>query len=97
GAGTGPHGVGGPRRYRGGGTRPYPGAGMRPYRVAGTDALRPARRYRKLFGQIRVRHMCAVGEPSKPRPSLGSLKLRPITSVNVSGSIDQPSWNAYRS
>jgi hypothetical protein len=44
-------------------------------------------RQRKLFGQIMVRHMCAVGEPSKPNPSSGSLKWRPMMSVNISGSI----------
>jgi hypothetical protein len=27
--------------------------------------------YRKLLGQIIVRHMCATGDPSKPNPSVG--------------------------
>ena len=30
--------------------------------------------YRKLFGQIIVRHMCATGDPSKPSPSAGCRK-----------------------
>ena len=41
----------------------------------------------ELFGQIMVRHMCATGEPSKPSPSSGSRKCRPMTSVKISGSI----------
>jgi tripartite-type tricarboxylate transporter receptor subunit TctC len=40
--------------------------------------------YRNFVGQMMVRHMCAVGLPSKPRPSFGCLKLRPTTSVNSS-------------
>ena len=27
--------------------------------------------YRKLFGQIMLRHICATGVPSKPNPSFG--------------------------
>ena len=42
--------------------------------------------YNALVGRIRVRHMCATGLLSKPSPSLGCLKLRPITSVKSSRS-----------
>jgi hypothetical protein len=42
--------------------------------------------HRKLLGQIIVRHMCAEGDPSNPRPSLGWRKLRPTTSSNSSKS-----------
>jgi hypothetical protein len=37
---------------------------------------RQGRRYRKLWGQIIVRHMCATGESSNPSPSGGLRKLR---------------------
>ena len=37
-------------------------------------------------GQIIVRHMCATGEPSKPRPSAGCLKFLPSMSSNSSKS-----------
>ena len=40
--------------------------------------------HKKLFGQMMLRHMCATGEPSKPNPSFGWRKLRPMMSVNVS-------------
>src|SRR5262249_38335501 len=43
-------------------------------------------RYRNLLGRIKVRHICATGLWSKPRPSSGCRKLRPITSVNSSSS-----------
>jgi GST-like protein len=46
------------------------------------DDLGRFRRYRKLCGQIMVRHICATGELSKPKPSLGCLKCRPMMSVN---------------
>ena len=37
-----------------------------------TSALTESRQtYRKLLGQIIVRHMCATGDPSKPSPSAG--------------------------
>jgi hypothetical protein len=42
--------------------------------------------YRNFVGRIRVRHICATGLLSKPSPSFGCLKLRPITSVNSSSS-----------
>jgi hypothetical protein len=43
-------------------------------------------RYRKRVGQFRVRHMCEAGVLSKPKPSFGCLKLRPMMSVNSSRS-----------
>jgi len=42
--------------------------------------------YRYFVGRINVRHICATGLLSKPSPSFGCLKLRPITSVNSSSS-----------
>ena len=45
---------------------------------------RPRKIYRYFVGQMMVRHMCADGLPSKPRPSFGCLKWRPTTSVNSS-------------
>src|SRR6185369_3941077 len=47
-----------------------------------TAASKRQSAYRKLCGQIIVRHMCATGDPSKPSPSFGCLKFRPITSSN---------------
>lgn len=46
--------------------------------------VQPAGGQRKLLGQIMVRHMCATGEPSNPRPSAGCRKFRPTTSANSS-------------
>ena len=44
----------------------------RPARECGDNrTIADLARYRKLFGQIIVRHMCATGELSKPRPSPG--------------------------
>src|SRR5579863_4664436 len=42
-------------------------------------------------------HMCATGLPSKPSPSLGCLKLRPMISVNCSSVGFTPGSKAYRS
>ena len=51
------------------------------------DPLRQCfRPYKYFVGQLIVRHMWADGESSKPRPSFGCLKLRPMTSVNSSSS-----------
>src|SRR5215475_6370531 len=47
---------------------------------------RPARGYKYFVGHMIVRHMCAEGLASQPRPSFGCLKLRPMTSVNSSSS-----------
>ena len=51
-----------------------------PHPPAADDLL--SSHYRKLCGQIMVRHMCATGELSKPRPSSGCLKCLPMMSVN---------------
>ena len=40
--------------------------------------------YRNRVGHISVRHICADGELSKPRPSFGCLKLRPMMSTKSS-------------
>src|ERR1700683_5671028 len=40
--------------------------------------------YRNRVGHISVRHICADGEVSKPRPSFGCLKLRPTMSTKSS-------------
>jgi integron integrase len=50
--------------------------------------------YKKLFGQIMVRHMCATGELSNPKPSSGSRKCRPMMSANFSGLTSTPSVKA---
>ncbi len=39
------------------------------------------RSHKNRVGHIRVRHICADGELSKPRPSSGCLKLRPMMST----------------
>src|SRR5690606_25724475 len=65
--------------------------------VAGARRCAGPRGQRKLFGQIIVRHMCATGELSNPRPSSGSRKWRPMMSVKISGSTSTPSWKEYTS
>ncbi len=55
-------------------------------REVAADVVGHAGTYRKLVGQIIVRHMWATGLPSKPRPSFGCFQLRPMISVNSSGS-----------
>lgn len=42
--------------------------------------------HKKLFGQIIVRHICAVGDPSNPSPSSGSRKFLAMTPSSSSGS-----------
>ena len=42
--------------------------------------------YRYFAGRIIARHICATGLLSKPRPSFGWRKLRPMMSVNSSSS-----------
>src|SRR6185437_15789082 len=55
------------------------------------------RGHRKLLGQIIVRHMCATGDPSNPRPSFGCRKFRPTTSSNSSNETTTFGSNEYRS
>jgi hypothetical protein len=43
--------------------------------------------YKNRVGHISVRHMCADGELSKPSPSFGCLKLRPMMSTKSLRSI----------
>ena len=59
-------------------------APVRPGSFSATSAFTGT--YRKLFGQIIVRHMCATGDPSKPNPSVGCSKFRPTMLENSSNS-----------
>ena len=55
----------------------------RRHRARADNTLRPLRwgAYRNRVGHIMVRHMCADGLLSRPSPSLGCLKLRPMMST----------------
>jgi hypothetical protein len=55
-------------------------------RLRKSPAVRSSLIQRALFGHIAVRHIWATLEPSKPSPSLGSRKCRPMMSSKRSGS-----------
>jgi hypothetical protein len=53
-------------------------------RIKSGGMIRRDTRYRNRLGHSMVRHMCADGLLSRPRPSFGCLKLRPMMSVKSS-------------
>ena len=67
-------------------TRQPPSGGGHVRRTMTAKGVATSDAHRNFVGRISVRHICATGLLSKPSPSFGCLKLRPMISVNSSSS-----------